>query len=63
MRYIYVEILLNIGTLDPQSAVFIGAGGAEPARGMRISCVRAGAGWAGLSSVSNAGKVPKRAPK
>ncbi len=37
--------------------------GAEPARGMRISCVRAGAGWECLSSVCNAGKVPKRAPK
>ncbi len=36
---------------------------AEPARGMRISCVRAGAGCAGLSSARNAGKVPKRAPE
>jgi len=37
--------------------------GAEPASGMRISCVRAGVGWESLSSVRHAGKVPKRAPK
>ena len=41
---------------------FYWSGGAEPASGMRISCVRAGAGWESLSSVRNAGKVPKRAP-
>ena len=36
------------------------SGGAEPARGMRISCVRAGAGWEILSSVRNAGKGSER---
>ena len=36
--------------------------GGGAASGMRISCVRAGAGWKFLSSVRDAGKVPKRAP-
>ena len=39
------------------------SGGAEPARGMRISCVKGGAGWESLSSVRHAGEMPKRAPK
>ena len=39
------------------------SGGAEPAHGMRISCVRAGAGWEILSSVRNAGKGAKRPQK
>ena len=42
--------------------VGVGGRGTLP-HGLRISCVRGGAGWAGLSSVRNAGKGAKRPPK
>jgi len=62
------EVLVRSAPLARPSAslrgalVGVGGRGTLP-HGLRISCVRGGAGWAGLSSVRNAGKGAKRPPK